>query len=164
MSSRGLLGVISLFGFQGLATLPVLITDTDSGVVVDGAEVAAQAITDTDLGAGVDGTEVVAPAISSVDVGIGVDGAEVLATTLLETDSGTSSEAQDASGTGLKSTKEDSGKVVETESLSATLSDTDVGVGTDSEVLATDQDLEVCIVEIVGDLTIALDITSEECD
>lgn len=162
-SSRGLQGIISLFGFRGLATSPTAKSDTESGVGVDGAEVVGQQITDTDQGAGVDGSEVAAPSVPGTDLGVGVDGEEAISATIADADAGTGADVKVTADTGLKSTAVDAGVGAETESISATLEDTDLGVGVDTETLATDRDLEVCITSIEGDLTVDLDITSEEC-
>ena len=164
-SSRGLMGITSLFGFRGLASSPITKSDTESGVGVDAAEVVTQTISDTDSGAGVDGSEVSAPEVPSTDVGIGVDGSEAIAMTGTSTDSGVGVDDEVPSGGYQAQTPSaDSGVVAETASVAVTLSDTDLGVGVDSGTLATDRDLEVCITSIEGDLTILLDITSEECD
>lgn len=164
-SSRGLQGIISLFGFRGLSTGPITKSDTDLGVGVDGSEVVAQAISDTDSGAGVDSNEVSAPAIPDTDAGVGVDGEEVIASVVSDTDAGTGADDEVPSGGyQVLAPSTDSGVGAETASVAVTLSDTDSGVGVDSEVLATDRELEVCITSIVGDLTIELDITSEECE
>ena len=164
-SSRGLQGITSLFGFRGLSSSPTTKSDTDSGVGVDGSEVVTFTITGTDIGVGVDGSEVLAPAIPSTDAGVGVDGAEVIAATVPDTDAGTGADDEVPSG-GYEGQvpSTDSGKVVETASVAVTLSDTDSGVGVDTGTLATDRDLEVCITSIAGDLTVKLDITSEECE
>lgn len=164
-SSRGLMGIIDLFGFRGLSTGPITKSDTDLGVGVDGSEVVAQSISDDDSGAGVDGSEVMAPAIPSTDTGAGVDGEEVVAATVPDADAGTGVDVEvPAGGYQGQVPSADSGTASETASVAVTLSDTDSGVGVDAETLATDRELEVCITSIVGDLTIALDITSEECE
>lgn len=164
-SSRGLQGITSLFGFRGLSSSPITKSDTDSGVGTDGSEVVGQEITDSDSGAGVDGEEVPVSAVPSTDVGVGVDGEEVIAATVSETDSGTGVDDEVPSGGySVKAPDSDAGVAVESSSVAVTLSDTDAGVGVDTEALATDRELEVCITSIVGDLTIKLDITSEECD
>lgn len=164
-SSRGLQGILDLFGFRGLSTSPITKSDTDSGVGVDGSEVVAQSISDTDSGAGVDGSEVMAPAIPSADAGVGADGEEVIAMAGTDTDAGTGADVEvPAGGYQGQVPSTDSGTASETASVAVTLSDTDSGVGVDTGTLATDRELEVCITSIVGDLTIALDITSEECE
>lgn len=163
-SSRGLLGLIDLFGFRGLASSPITKSDIDSGTGVDAVEVATQTITDTDSGVGVDGSEVSAPAIPSTDAGVGVDSEEVIAGTIPDTDAGTGVDAKVTVDTGLTGTPSaDSGVAVETASVAVALSDTDSGTGVDTGTLVTDVELEVCITSIVGDLTIEIDITSEEC-
>lgn len=164
-SSRGLQGTTSLFGFRGLSSSPTTKSDTDSGAGVDGSEAVGQAMTDTDSGTGVDAGEVPAPAIPDTDVGVGVDGKEVLSTEVPDTDSGSGVDDEEPSGGyTVQAPGSEAGVGAETESIAVTLSDTDSGVGDDSEVLATDRDLEMCITSIEGDLTIELDITSEECD
>ena len=164
-SSRGLLGIISLFGFRGLASTPITKSDTDAGVGVDGAEVAAQAISDTDSGAGVDGSEVSTATIPNTDTGIGADGEELISATVPDTDAGVGVDIEvPAGGYQVEVPSADLGIVVETESLAVTLSDTDSGVGIDTETLATDRELEICITSITGDLTIIVSVTSEDCE
>lgn len=160
----GIQGLIELFGFLAPSASPITKSDTDSGAGVDGSEVVTFTIADTDDGAGVEGTEVLAPAIASTDAGVGVDAEEAIASTVPDTDAGTGVDSEVPSGgVQIQTPSTDSGSVSESASVAATLSDTDSGVGVDTGALATDRDLEVCITSIVGDLTVELDITSEEC-
>ncbi len=164
-SSRGLMGITTLFGFRGLSASTVQIVDTDSGVGVDAAEVVAEAIADTDAGVGVDGTEVINTIIPDAETGVGVDVLTLISVVVPDTDSGAGADDEVPSGGyTVQAPDVEAGVGVETESIAVTLNDTDAGTGVDSEVLATDRDLEVCITSIEGDLVIEMDITSEECD
>lgn len=159
-SSRGLQGTISLFGFRGLASSPVTISDTDSGVGVDTGLV-GQAITDTDLGVGVDGTEVVSMTLSDTDLGTGVDGEEAISVVLSNTDSGTGVDDEVPSGGYQAQTPDsDAGVVVETASVAVALSDTDSGVGTDSGSLTLGKQLTIEVTSIEDFLTIVVEIVS----
>lgn len=144
MSSRGLEGIISLFGFQGLAGTPVAKSSSDTGSGTD-SEAVAQAITGTDLGSGVEETPTVVPAVPGTDEGTGAE-TIALAVTLSGSETGS---GVDAVSTAVREAEpSDTGEGVETSTLSVTLSSSDTGSGADTSALAVDRMILVTITAI----------------
>lgn len=150
--SRGLLGVISLFGFKGLATSPIAKSDTETGTGVD-AETLEQAITGTEVGVGVEGAGTIEPSLPDADVGIGTEGTPVLAVILSDSDTGTGVEFSEFL-TSVQVPGTDVGTGAESSTLTITLSDSDSGVGVDTESLAVDRHILVVITAVESYRTI----------
>ena len=142
-SSRGLEGVISLFGFRGLATAPITKSSGDSGSGTESSEV-HQAIVGSDVGEGVEGTPTIALSSLRSDVGVGMEGESVLAAALSGSDAGSGAEASSLSAQVVPS---DVGLGVESSSLTVHISSSDAGVGVDTSALALDR---MIIVEITS--------------
>ena len=159
-SSRGLMGIISLFGFRGLASSPITVSDTDSGIGVD-TEVLVQSIEDTDSGVGVEGTEVLSITLLDTDLGVGVEVDKSLSNVLSDTEVGTGVDIEvPAGGYQTLTPGSDVGVGAETASVAVTLSDTDSGQGSDSSSLKLGKQLDIVVTSIEDYLDIKVDITS----
>lgn len=143
-SSRGLEGVISLFGFRGLATLPIVKSGSDSGSGTDTSDVYF-AIVDSDTGTGAEETPTIAPSLPDTDSGSGTEGTSVLAVTVPGTDTGTGVESSDCSA---QPTPSDTGACAEGSSLAVSISSSDSGAGADVGALVLDRMITVEITSV----------------
>ena len=87
-SARGLLGIIQLFGSLGLSARPIDVSDSDSGIGIEGTEVLREGKFDSDTGVGVDAGESMPGTIPDTETGVGVDAGEVISATLSSAETG----------------------------------------------------------------------------
>lgn len=152
-SSRGLQGIISLFGFRGLASSPIAKSGSDSGAGTESSDI-GQSVAGSDAGTGTEETPTLASALPDEDTGAGTEESSVLAVTLSASDTGSGA---DVSGYSVQSALGDSGLGAESSSLAIAISSSDVGVGAEVSDLMPRRILTIEVTSIESDLTVEYD-------
>lgn len=154
---QGIVGLSSLFGGLGLTGNPVKVFDTDSGVGVDGSELAAQAVSDSDSGVGIEGTEAIDTSnAADVDAGVAVETESLDITLEGDADHKDSGTGADTEAVVNEITSLESGKAVDTEAIAVSLTSTDSGVASESEAITFPRKLTITIDSISQSLVMTI--------